>query len=308
MLSSMKLFAVVIALLLLVQGVLAVQRSEYTIENDKVLIIHTVSNASSLALSIPKDAEGISVSGNGIAVPYEIIQQGLRKQLGIAGNYSELKVSYISKELIEQPKNTFFVEEVQVLDSELWISVTLPEKAVLVEPLFDGFGSVYPKPSSVDTDGRTIRFHWQTKTAENTFPLLVEYSTGKQDNTFVILTALGIVAISGVSAFFFLRKKKTSSVPYPPIKEKVIENEKKEKNVKNIELHLKEDEKAVINVLKLKNGSTSQGTLRIATGFSKATLSRLIMELEARNIVLKEKKGKKNLIILKSSIWNDLEQ
>ena len=68
------------------------------------------------------------------------------------------------------------------------------------------------------------------------------------------------------------------------------------------------DEIVVIKVLKLKNGSTTQSTLRIATGFSKATLSRLLMELEQRKIIVKEKKGNKNLIILKSSVWNNLEQ
>ena len=55
----------------------------------------------------------------------------------------------------------------------------------------------------------------------------------------------------------------------------------------------------VARVLKLKEGSCEQGTLRIATGFSKAKLSRLLMEMEERHIIYKEQRGKKNVIFLR---------
>ena len=67
----------------------------------------------------------------------------------------------------------------------------------------------------------------------------------------------------------------------------------------DIEKHLKEDEEQIITILRNKEGSCEQGTLRVITGFSKATLSRLLSELEARNVIHKEKRGKKNLVFLK---------
>ena len=77
------------------------------------------------------------------------------------------------------------------------------------------------------------------------------------------------------------------------IKKEIVEKEY------DIEKHLKEDEEQVITILKNKQGSCEQGTLRVITGFSKAALSRLLSELEARKIIHKEKRGKKNLVFLK---------
>lgn len=67
-----------------------------------------------------------------------------------------------------------------------------------------------------------------------------------------------------------------------------------------IEKHLKEDERIVWNVLKLKNNSCSQGTLRVVTDFSKAKLSRTLTEMELRGIVYKQRIGRKNIVTLKA--------
>ena len=66
-----------------------------------------------------------------------------------------------------------------------------------------------------------------------------------------------------------------------------------------MERHLKEDERLILEVLKAKKGKSTQAQLRVSTDFSKAKLSRLLMELEDRKIVLKEKEGKRNLVFLK---------
>ncbi|MBI5880751.1 hypothetical protein HZB90_01325 [archaeon] len=67
----------------------------------------------------------------------------------------------------------------------------------------------------------------------------------------------------------------------------------------DFERYLKEDEKIVINVLKMKGNSCSQATLRVVTDFSKARLSRLLSELESRGIVTKVQDGRKNMVTLK---------
>ncbi|PIN86955.1 hypothetical protein COV19_02055 [Candidatus Woesearchaeota archaeon CG10_big_fil_rev_8_21_14_0_10_44_13] len=79
-----------------------------------------------------------------------------------------------------------------------------------------------------------------------------------------------------------------------------IEKEEKTFSVdEDVDKYLKEDERAVVNILRQRGGICSQSTLRIAGNFSKATLSRLLVELEQRNIIKKEKRGKKNLVILR---------
>jgi flagellar basal body-associated protein FliL len=67
----------------------------------------------------------------------------------------------------------------------------------------------------------------------------------------------------------------------------------------DFERYLKEDERIVINVLRMKGNSCSQATLRVVTDFSKARLSRLLAELESRGIVTKVQDGRRNMVTLK---------
>lgn len=66
-----------------------------------------------------------------------------------------------------------------------------------------------------------------------------------------------------------------------------------------VEQYLKEEEKQIVNVLKQREGSCEQGTLRVVTGMPKSTLSRILTELEQRSIIYKEKRGKKNIVFLR---------
>ena len=65
------------------------------------------------------------------------------------------------------------------------------------------------------------------------------------------------------------------------------------------EKHLKEEEKQVVNILRQREGRAEQGTLRVVSGLPKSTLSRILKELEERNIIYKEKRGKKNMVFLR---------
>jgi hypothetical protein len=66
-----------------------------------------------------------------------------------------------------------------------------------------------------------------------------------------------------------------------------------------VEKHLKEDERIIVRLLRQREGKCEQGTLCVVSDFSKATLSRLLAELEARGIVRKERQGKKNMVYLR---------
>jgi len=80
-----------------------------------------------------------------------------------------------------------------------------------------------------------------------------------------------------------LRKKEELKEPKPVVAEQ----------------YLKEEEKQIVNVLKERERSCEQGTLRVVTGMPKSTLSRILKELEDRNIIRKEKRGKKNIVFLR---------
>ena len=65
------------------------------------------------------------------------------------------------------------------------------------------------------------------------------------------------------------------------------------------ERYLKEEEKLIYKILKSREGQCEQGTLLVITQFSKAYLSRLLSEMEARGIIEKYQKGRKNIIRLR---------
>ncbi len=69
--------------------------------------------------------------------------------------------------------------------------------------------------------------------------------------------------------------------------------------VMEVDRHLKEDEKQIVNILKERDGKAEQGTLRVVSGMPKSSLSRVLKELEERSIIYKEKRGKKNLVFLR---------
>lgn len=68
----------------------------------------------------------------------------------------------------------------------------------------------------------------------------------------------------------------------------------------DVDRYLKEDERIVLNVLRMKHNSCTQATLRVVTDFSKAKLSRLLSELEERGVIYKEQQGRKNLVTLRT--------
>ena len=76
-------------------------------------------------------------------------------------------------------------------------------------------------------------------------------------------------------------------------------NEDIPSSTQDIDKFLKEEERRIVNILKQREGICSHATLRVIGNFSKATLSRLLAELEERNIIKKEKRGKKNIVILR---------
>jgi uncharacterized membrane protein len=78
-----------------------------------------------------------------------------------------------------------------------------------------------------------------------------------------------------------------------------VASEAESKNGGDVDRYLKEDERIVINVLRMKHNSCTQATIRVVTDFSKARLSRILSELEERGIIFKEQQGRKNLITLK---------
>ena len=246
--------------------------------------------------AVPEDAFGISLYINDEPVEYsEMIRLSSAKKI---------KINYLTSSLID---NGNFLASIPAKYNTtiLTIKLTLEEGTSIKREKSDGIKtpSVFPEPNEITSDGQSIILIWEKEnTGTEEFPIYVRLKQ-KKSYALAIIAVLTIIAVIIIVKTAPWKKKKHKKEPEEEKKEHKIEVKKEEphqpKKDDDMLEHLKEDEQQIVRVLKDREGSCEQGTLRVVTGFSKAHLSRLLSELEARKIVLKEKRGKKNLVFLK---------
>ncbi len=275
-----KLFIFTIFLFFLVSFVSA---SSYNLEfnqvDSKLLVKHEISLDSSqtISLDLPSDATSLSSNLNYILSADKLTLSG-----------KEVDVSYITQSALEKSKEGYYlvnkitfnfpVDEVQI-------------KLVLKEGYYLDNDKVFPKPSEIGTDGEQIFVLWNLKDVQagNDMPVFVNIKSKSSGWVIWLTWILGIIV--GVLILYFIYDKL--------MKGKHAVKEKKAEKAP-IESHLIESEKAVISLLKQADrGEMWQRELQIKTGFSKAKLSRVIRNLESRNLVDKVPFGNTNKIRLK---------
>jgi len=268
---------------------------EFQIVGSSVYIEETIdfigSVTGAFSLSIPNDAEGISIYIDNEAADYI---NPIR--LSSAKN---IKVNYITNSVLDKSNFLASISSTHNI-TNLKITLTLEEGTSIRKEKEDGLSSpsVFPEPKEITSDGQSIILSWEKTdfTNKEAFPIYVRIK-GKSSAAIIIIVLALVLAISYISVKQFLKAPKKQRKHEEKTEEK--HEEKKEEKRDDLIEHLKEEEQQVVRILKSKEGSCEQGTLRIVTGFSKAHLSRLLSELEARKVIFKEKRGKKNLVFLK---------
>lgn len=258
--------------------------TDFTIVGQKVVVDIILNFSSSESMDflfkLPEDAQLIEVYLDN----EKIVPDGKTATIPLAARTEQLKVSYVTESFLDIAGNGYFTADIKIpFDTSLAeTKLTLPLGAILAKSVEEGT-SAYPKPSKIETDGQQITITWVKNNAMEgeSMPFFVIYKIDKNTAVY-FLTAFIIILV--VVLIFVLRFKRTVK--------KIIKKTSMEK-------HLKEDEQQIVNILKKRKGSCEQGTLRVITGFSKASLSRLLKELEDRKIIYKEKRGKKNVIFLR---------
>jgi uncharacterized membrane protein len=296
--------------LLLVAGVSARPYESYTadftiVESDVVVnmvLKFENSETGTFYLSIPEDARTIDLYiGQSAAEP--LIEDGKLK-IDLRST-KEVGLSYVTKYFLD--KNNFLIN-FQASDTikDLKLQVTLPEGALLKKPIVRGdvtSGSIFPKPDSALTDGRNMIFVWEKADVakDDEVSIFVQY---KLNGSYALKTVIFLLIFLAAAIGYLYYKKFGFMFVKPekePEKAPIAPKEKEPEKEPEILKHLKEDEQQIIRILKQKEGKCEQGTIRVVANFSKAHLSRLLMELEARKIIYKEKRGKKNLVFLKKA-------
>jgi len=249
--------------------------------------------------SLPEDARTIDLYiDNSAAEP--VIEEG-RLKIELRSS-KRVRISYVTGDFLD--KNNFLVNLKAPDDiNNLTLQVSLPEKAVLRKQIIEGditSGSIHPNPELALTDGRSMIFIWKRNdlSKDDELSVFVQYKPGGP-SIWPIFWVLLIAAMLAYLGYNYMKEWRYKGLIKRPKKEAKVPQPRKPKKELGILKHLKEEEQQIIRVLQQKEGKCEQGTLRIITDFSKAHLSRLLMELEARKIIHKEKKGKKNIVYLK---------
>lgn len=259
------------------------QMSEYnldfTISLNKVYVVQEIES---------DQAREFNIDLPGNVNDYEIIVDHVQKEE--TNNFGkEFVAKYVTKKFIDN--NNFVMELVYPEDiKRLSITLTLPNNLEILEPIEENTlssNAIFPKASRITSDGQRIKIIWEKENvkANDSIAILVKFKE-KKDYSFLIYLLIAAAAIIILLAVIVIKRK--------PKIETVIKT-----RTRKIEEHLKEDEAQIVRILKSRERQCEQGTLRVITGFSKAKLSGLLKELEDRNIIHKEKRGKKNIVFLR---------
>jgi len=281
----MKLFVYFFIFLLTFSLANALYVQEFDLDNKLVTILIRFDNKENFnfILDLPKDVTKINTLLDNEAKNFELINNRVK----IFGSAREIEISYNSDSYIEKAKKIYFTTEViSLLNDNLEIKVILPEGATLDKSFSKDLReiSAYPTPDDITTNGKNLILTWNyNANANERFPLFIIYNEPRFNYLYIIISLVILILLG-----YYISKKN----------KKIIKT-KKVKVREDIEKYLKEEEKLIVSILKQKQGQCEQATLVTLTNMSKASLSRVLSELEKRNIIFKEKKGNKNLVILK---------
>lgn len=260
-------------LIVLTSGVFS-SASLYNIEinqvGERMLVKHSalLDEEGIISFNLPADAYSIS-SRQEYSLDKDIIT--------IKSNQAE--ISYLTEEALQKSGEGFyFVEKIKFnFDVDVVIlKFTLDTGHFLDKEM------TFPPVSSMETDGRQISAIWRLNDIKKGDDLPIFLQIGYSESAdFSLLVLIGIIFIAiAIYLFYHFYQKKS----------------KKE----DIDRHLMESEKMIIQELKKADrGELWQKRLQLNTNFSKAKISRLIRNLEQRNLIEKIPFGNTNKVRLK---------
>jgi uncharacterized membrane protein len=265
-----------IMFILLVSSVAA---SSYNIElnqiDSKLLVKHIISLDSEQEISIALPSDAYSLSSDNLYTINENI-------LTMTGK--NLKVSYLTLSALEKVSDGYYlIDKIKFNFSVDNVAI----KLILSEGNFVDIKKIFPEPSSIITDGKQISLIWNLNNVKQgtDLPIVAGIKAKSSSLSWLFLILVVLIALSALYLIY----------------DKLIKGKFSKKEEKSpIESHLIESEKSVLSALKgADRGEMWQKQLQISTGFSKAKLSRVIRNLESRNLIDKIPFGNTNKVRLK---------
>jgi len=274
---SQKFIFLILASLLIIQfAIQLTSAAEFSISmevyGEDVLATYDLSSYSEqMIIELPSHSQILDVYLNNVKIQPNINENSLIINQSFQTLQIKLKNSYFVE---SNSKKYFTFNQKMPFEANLNIWLILPESATL-----DTSDSAYPTPQK-STDGQHIILDWtgSLKKGES-FSAFVIYREKPASSSILYITGLIILVIAAFYIFV---------LPYI----------KKIREKKEIKAELVDSEKRIVNSLKKANGELWQKQIQLQTGFSKAKLSRMIRNLEARGVIKKIPVGNTNKIKL----------
>jgi len=222
-------------------------------------------------LKLPSDAKGITVDSGIAPLAPNIIKASYYKLLNTSTNTKHLKIVYSSTELLA---NNQFLTEIELpFSAERTVVRAILTGVTLKSPLQANKRSVFPEPDKVTTNGVNIILEWYPSLSQNeSMTLLLLFKPRPNQYLLLIIPAFGILLV----AILVVKLKKQEPA------------------------YLLDEEKQILKILeKNKREGVWQSQLVKLTGFSKPKVTRLLRNLEQRNLIVKIPIGNTNKVKLR---------
>ncbi len=187
------------------------------------------------------------------------------------------------------------------------LGVLLPEGASLLSA--EDFDPYFPPGAQIGTEmGRKVSLDWAVVGPElgRTYPFESHFEfVGKPpepvdpvpddlDYDYGLLAVVGLLSVAALFAvmYYFLRVRKGGDAT----------------GMKRVFSVLKDDERKVVDFIVEKGETCKQRDIVRATDFSKAKVSRIMLELEERGILSRERVGRTNRVVLNADVKRDRKQ
>lgn len=206
----------------------------------------------------------------------------------IPNELNSIKISYTLPEAIEiKNKDYVYMKELVYSNvKNLIFRIKLPQAYGIDS---DDVSTIIPEPSYLQSDGKRIIVLWEMKSPNTPTIFKIKYNSLVNNSglgsNFIIPLGTVLILIIAIGLFTYFRQFNS-----------------KEIEIKIPSSLLSEDEMAICDIIKNEGGKIKQKKLSNMTGFSKAKITKILTNLEKKELIEREPVGRTFIITLKKKI------
>ncbi len=233
----------------------------------KYYFLEPLNNSVNYTLSSANRNIAISDGANSL----EYRKDGDNIQIFLKQPTNILTIKYTAVNVIYKSDSSYFFTEFnfEEMIRQLDVTVSLPPG----DAIYDNF--FIPTGGQVITDGKNIMVSWAEPNALGTYMYSINFTNPNEQNSPLVLAALGIIIVAGYGVMRARRK----------IQESFLKG-------------FRDDEKKTIEFLKQER-TALQSDLQKKFGFSRAKATRIVSVLEKKSLLKKQKYGRTNKLTWK---------